>query len=86
MPQLENWKGLRFTDIGGGEFELTHYTCRSFTVKIITPPIEGKPTIAMPRQRLSDTEFVMTEKRFNEQLELGNIIIKDQNNDMGNRF
>ena len=86
MPEIENWRGLRFTDIGYGEFELTNYTCRSFTVKIITPPTEGKPTISMPRQRLSDTEFVITEKKFNEQLKLGNIIIKDQNYAMGNRF
>ena len=76
MPQIENWKGLRFTDMGGGEFELTHFTCQSYTVKIITPPMTGKPTVAMPRVRLSDTEFLMTEKRFMENLENGNITIK----------
>ena len=76
---MENWKNLRFSDVGGGEFELTHKTGNKFTVKIIKRPDEGKLTVANPRWKLSNNEFVMSKKRFEENLKLGNISLQNQN-------
>jgi hypothetical protein len=71
---MENWKNLLFNDISGGEFQLTHKTGKLYTVKVIKFALEGKLTIANPKMRLSENEFVMSEKRF-ENLLLKNIII-----------
>jgi len=68
---MENWKNLKFTDIGHGEFELTHKTGNKFTVKI--NKFSKGITVANPDWKLSSTEFVISEKRFNENLKLGNI-------------
>jgi hypothetical protein len=37
-------------------------------VKILTPPLEGELSIANPKLRVSNHEFVITEKTFNEYL------------------
>jgi hypothetical protein len=76
---MENWKILRFSDIGGGLFELTHKTGNKFTVKILKKPNESELSVANPKWKLSDSEFVMTEKRFNENLKFGYISIQNQN-------
>jgi glucokinase len=76
---MENWKNLRFFDVGSGEFEITHKTGNKFTVKIIKKPEEGKLTIANPKWKLSNCEFVISEKRFEENLKFGNITIQNQN-------
>jgi len=72
---MENWKNLKFKDLGGAEFQLTHKTGKIYTIKILTRPKEGELTIANPKTRLSYDEFVMTEKRFNENVLQGNIIL-----------
>jgi hypothetical protein len=73
---MENWKGIQFTDTGGGEFEITHKTGSAYTIKILAPPKEGSGSVANYRMSLSNNEFVMTEKVFNHHLKLENIIIK----------
>jgi hypothetical protein len=73
---MENWKGTQFTDVGGGLFELTHRTGNSYTVKILTPPKDGKPSIANPKFKLSENEFVIHEKTLTEHFNSGNIKIK----------
>jgi hypothetical protein len=70
---MENWIGKKFTDIGGGLFEITYKTGNKFTIKIIKSPKQGELSVANPKWKLSNTEFVMTENKFNENLQLGNI-------------
>ncbi len=69
MNSLLKWKGLTFSDISNAIFELTHKTGKKFTVKILKfPENEGDLTVANPKYKLSNTEFIMTEKRFLENL------------------
>jgi hypothetical protein len=69
MIPLLKWKGLKFKDISESVFELTHKTGKLFTVKIHKfPENEGSLTIANPKYKLSNAEFVMTEKGFLENL------------------
>jgi len=74
---MENWKGKRFTDVGDGSFEITHKTGNKFTIKIIKSPKEGNLSVANPKWKLSNNEFVMTENRFNENIQLGNITLQN---------
>lgn len=66
-------KGTTFIDNSGGEFEITHVTDAKYTVLITKKPREGAMTVAHPDMKLSDNEFVMTRKRFVENISLGNI-------------
>lgn len=69
------WKNLEFNDVSGAKFKLTHKTGNKFTVKILESPKEGSKSIANSSWKLSNNEFVMTIKRFEENIELGNIVI-----------
>jgi hypothetical protein len=72
---MKNWKNLKFNDLSDAEFIITHKTGKLYTIKVLKFPTEGKLTIANPKYKLSENEFVMSEKAFNNHLKNKNIII-----------
>jgi len=63
-----DWKHLRFCDIGGGEYKLTHRSLARFntyyTVEIINFGRIGDPSILDIKKRDGFREFIVTKKRF----------------------
>jgi len=76
MDEFEYIKvGIKFFDTreGGGKFEITHITGNKLTVLITKKPEEGVLSVANPKWKLSENEFVMTDERFLRHQVLGNI-------------
>lgn len=71
--------GTKFFDNreGGGEFEITHITGQAFTVLVTRKPEEGVLTVAQPKMRLSENEFVMTMRAFVNHIVEGNILVEE---------
>lgn len=71
--------GTKFFDNreGGGEFEITHITGQAFTVLVTRKPKEGVLTVAQPKMRLSENEFVMTMRAFVNHIVEGNILVEE---------
>ena len=71
--------GTKFFDnrAGGGEFEITHITGGVFTVLVTRKPEEGVLSVATPKMRLSENEFVMTMRSFVTHVAEGNILVEE---------
>jgi len=70
--------GTKFFDNreGGGKFEITHITGGAFTVLVTQKPEEGVLTVAQPKMKLSENEFVMTMRSFANHVAEENIIVE----------
>ena len=71
--------GTRFFDnrTGGGEFQITHITGEQFTILVTRKPKEGVLTVANPKLKLSEDEFVMSKNAFLNHLAGKNIIVEE---------
>jgi len=76
---LDMEKGIKFTDIGGAEFEITHVIGKQLTVKILKlPNKEGELTVADPNAKISDDDFIMHQKTFQNHLKRKHIKITEE--------
>lgn len=76
---LDMEKGIKFTDISGAEFEITHVAGKQLTVKIHKlPEKEGELTVADPNDIQNDDTFSMHQKTFQNHLKRKHIKITEE--------